>query len=149
MDEEYKKLQRHTRRVWILLTFLIVLALVGIVLTYLKPAPEPIVNNYVGQQGAMGASVQGPKGEAGYTPIKGIDYVDGKDGKDGVDGVDGTDGKDGIDGKDGTNGTNGADGQSGKTSEVDCVNGDFVTRYEGDDAWRVLQKNSAACQEAE
>lgn len=105
----------------------------------LKPAPKPVINNYVGQRGAAGNSVQGPKGDPGYTPIKGIDYINGKDG------VNGTNGKDGIPGTDGTNGTNGIDGATGLTPEIECLNGDFVTRYPGDDSWRVLQKDSLAC----
>ena len=140
------RLPKHNRVIWVFLALLILANFV--VLAYIAMrAPELIIQQFRGEDGKSGQSIKGDQGPPGYTPIKGIDYFDGRDGKDGQSIV-GPQGPIGPAGKDGTNGTNGTDGQNARNSEFACQNGDFVTRYEGDDVWKVVQKDSEVCQEA-
>lgn len=160
MDEELKKIRRHNRIVWLLLSFLILLVVTSMAITYSSPKTDT-VNNYVGQDGKDGLSA-----EVDYQKV--TNYINqavlslpkAKDGTDGKDGIDATvdygllyayvDARIAALPKpvDGVSGIDGADGEPGKTPEVACLNGDYVTRYPGDDAWRVLQESSAACTEA-
>ena len=140
------RLPERNRIVWILIALLLLTNFVILVYVALRQ-PGIIVQQFKGEKGNSGQSVQGPKGNPGYTPVKGVDYFDGRDGRDGqsIVGPQGPQGVQGPAGQNGTNGTNGTDGQDGKTPEFECLDGDFVTRYQGDDAWRVLEKNSVAC----
>lgn len=138
------RLPPRNRVVWVILGLLILANFIVLFYIALRQ-PEFIIQQFKGEEGKPGVSIRGDTGPPGYTPIKGIDYFDGQKGDKGDTGPQGPQGPAG---EDGTNGTNGVDGEPGRTAEFDCQNGDFVTRYEGDDAWKVLQKDSGACQEA-
>lgn len=140
MDDELKKIKKYNRRIWILLSLLVILVMFGIVLAYFHDKPQ-IVNNYTSQQGKAGESIIGPQGISGYSPIKGVDYFDGakgETGSHGIQGEQGIQGDQGVKGDKGDIGEVGPQGRIGRTafSRVNQETGQSECRYAGDEAWQ-------------
>lgn len=142
------RLPSRNRVVWLLIGLLLLGNFCVLVYIALRQ-PDLIIQQFRGVDGKSGESIKGEVGDSGHTPIKGMDYFDGRDGRDGRDGqtVVGPQGPPGPAGQDGINGTNGEDGQDGRNVEFSCQNGDFTSRYEGDDGWKIIQEDSVTCKE--
>lgn len=141
MDDEFKK---YTRRIWIVLSLLLLLALFAIAAQFLKKTPPATIQNYVGQNGKDGQSLTGPQGIPGYTPIKGVDYFDGTKGDTGSTGAVGSQGIQGIQGVSGIKGDKGDTGEQGPEGKpgravftrYNPETGVPECRYAGDDTWQ-------------
>lgn len=148
MNDEFKKIQRHNRRIWIVLLVLVILTGISIVKTY-RDKSEPTVNNYVGERGPVGdagQSIQGPQG------FQGVQGVPGPQGEKGETGSQGTQGETGLQGEQGIQGEQGPPGEPGQPArevEFRCSpNGHYEYRYVSEMSWTLIQKNSKVCQES-
>lgn len=93
-------------------------------------------------------TIEGERGQDGYTPVKGIDYFDGINGTNGANGKDGKDAPSAYELwlSEGNTGSlseflaslEGEPGQPGKQLIIQCIGGFFMSQYEGDLEWQII-----------
>ncbi len=103
---------------------------------------KPGANGHTGLTGDKGLQgYPGPKGDTGEQGLQGNMGLQGSTGSQGIQG------EQGPTGPQGPQGDQGQPGADGRQVEFRCdpANNDYEYRYQGDDGWIIIQRNSNAC----